>query len=267
MKIYQTPQPPVICFFGGCPWPLTFLTGGLSQPLGFVDDRKLFSQWEIHQPGIHLGNQQILLFYYNCSYYIVCYYYIYIIAMINITTITTITTTTATPTTPTTTTPTTPTATAAATATATAIITACLPASASLPTYLPTYLLLAFKPLIKNNKNGVPRAANPGIVHTTGRGSAAGCAGAAGNLSLMWHAINNYHGLGDGFIKDVYTTHKNYDFGVLSCFMMFYYWFQMVVTWGWFIIVLLCVLLASMICGSQGYWRFHNGPQSLIFQY
>ena len=83
----------------------------------------------------------------------------------------------------------------------------------------------------------------------------------------MWHAINNYHGLGDGFIKDVYTTHKNYDFGVLSCFMMFYYWFQMVVTWGWFIIVLLCVLLASMICGSQGYWRFHNGPQSLIFQY
>ena len=80
-------------------------------------------------------------------------------------------------------------------------------------------------------------------------------------------AINNYHGLGDGFIEDVYTTHRNYDFGVLSWFMMFYYWFQVVVTWGWFIIVLLCVLLASMICGSQGYWRFHNGPQSLIFQY
>ena len=255
MKIYQTPQPPV-CFFGGCSWPLTFLTGGLSQPLGFADDRKLFSQWEIHQPGIHLGNQQIFLFYYNCLQLL----YIYIIAIINITIII---------------------ATTTATATATTIITACLPPCLPTypptylpthlpiypPTHLPTYLLLAFKPLIKNSKNGVPRAANPGIVHTTGRGSAAGCAGAAGNLSLMWDAINNYHGLGDGFIKDVHTTHKNYDFGV---FIMFYDVLLLVSNGGDLGMVYHCFAMCSFSINDmrvQGYWRFHQGPQSLIFQY
>ena len=83
----------------------------------------------------------------------------------------------------------------------------------------------------------------------------------------MWDAINNYHGLGDGFIKDVHTTHKNYDFGV---FIMFYDVLLLVSNGGDLGMVYHCFAMCSFRINDmrvQGYWRFHQGPQSLIFQY